>query len=83
MITKTEPATKHDEKQRPFVSTKRKKKKATVCMRKPTATEKDYICTALLEKHSSLYGSDIKGPVIPISKNTLSKGNGYLEIRDM
>ena len=70
--TKTEPATKHVEKQRPFFSTKRKRKKAAVRLQKPTAKEKDYICTALLQK-TSLYGTDSKTAVATLSRNTLSK----------
>ena len=72
--TKAEPATKHIEKQRSFFSTKRKRKKATVRIQKPTPMEKDYICCALLEKHTSLYYStNTESQIAPITKSTLSK----------
>ena len=64
LATKTEPA----EKQRPFFQ-QRENKKGSCTLQKPTAKEKDYICT----KHSSLYGTDSKTPVATLSRNTFSR----------
>ena len=51
-----EPANKQIEKQRSFFSMKRKRKHTQTHIRNPTATEKDDLSTALLEKCAALYG---------------------------
>lgn len=69
-VTKKEPANKKIEQQRSFFSTKRKRKQTNVRMKKPTANEKDDICTILLDTQTSLYGTKKK---LPLTKNIISK----------
>ena len=73
-IDKNEPSNKLIEQQRIFFSTKKKKRKqATVRIRKPTSKEKEDICTTLLEKQTSLYGPSSDMSFKGLSKNTISK----------
>ena len=71
LITKYEPSNKRITPMRPFFSTKKKRKQSTVQITKPTAQQKDDICTALLDKHTSLYCSDYTST--PLSRITISK----------
>ena len=76
--TKKEPANKHIQRQRPFVSTRKKKKQANVRIKKPTATEKEEICNALLEKSRSLYNHEQKDLNVLLPKDKISKHNTYM-----
>ena len=72
-ITKKEPANKLIAQKRCFFSTKRKRKQARLRIMKPTAKEKDDICTALLDNHISLHSPESKSSFASLSRNTLSK----------
>ena len=70
LSTQNLPATAHIQKQRPFVSTK-KKRKTNTRIRKPTTSEKRDISRALLLTQCLLYGP--KRTDTPIPQNTLGK----------
>ena len=66
-----QPATTHIAKQRPFFSTK-KKRKVSLRIRKPNLVEKRDICEAMLETQSPLYGIQMK-TISPLPRNTKGK----------
>lgn len=70
-IRRNEPSNKLIKPQRPFFSTKKKRRKPAVRITKPTEHQKSYISTALLEK-GTLYRSDstMSLPRNPIGKCT-------------
>ena len=72
IVGKKQPPNKQIEQQRTFFSTKRKRK-VRVRIKKPTTEEKKEICTALLEKHKSLYSPEGKSFFSSLSRNTISK----------
>ena len=73
LSTTNDPVNKHIEKQRPFHSTKRKRKKTAVRIAKPTISEKTSICYALLDSSRSLYGDVSKECNKPPTTDIISK----------
>lgn len=65
------PANKGLQSQSPFYSTRKRRKKSTVRIAKPTTQQKADICSALLEKSAPLYSSCTTTKTV--SRNTSSK----------
>ena len=73
--TNKHPVNIHIERQRSFFSTKRKREKPCVRLRKPTDKEKEDICTTLQDANKSLYKQPAEGKSTysPMPKQTTSK----------